>query len=259
MWLSGFLFAGTIALAQPPQTAGQDAEQGVDEKRLGEIVTIGPELEDSPQTGEFLFHPVIYTQLRGSDSPVRRVDFFFSPIEEAEDGVATLYDAQKRTRFRVSVSVPVIDVIGTRFKPKLGRALSLGTQRLNMPGGSYILSEVRYSFADRTPGAGSSANTVLPTISTRSYCLTEESFAFDVRNGETQFLGGLALAPVSSNRARRSNVNPILGLDERLDLVSGPDKARLDEIELTGFDLLSFDADEGLCRGNVTNVAALAP
>ena len=199
---------------------------------------------------------------------VRQVEFYFSPVEETSDGFATLYTEQARSRYRVSVGVADLSPVGTNFKTKTDR-IDLGTRSLDLPGGTYVLSEIRY-ITRTNSGGGGLGNTALGTVSrsgtavsgvtgSRSYCLTEETYAFDIRNGETMFLGGMAVNELHSNKARWSEHFPIIGVDNRLELVSGPHAQNTDNIVPLEFDLLAFEAEPRLCGSRQYQVSALGP
>ena len=89
--------------------------------------------------------------------------------------------------------------------------------------------------------------------------MTEETYAFDIRNGETMFLGGMALNELPSNRARYSEHFPIIGVDNSLELLSGPHAQNTDNIVPLEFDLLAFEAEPRLCGSRQYQVSALGP
>ena len=236
-----------------------DHSQSVDqEQTLDEVVTIGPNNPElGPQTGKFIFRPVLYLKPHSNGDRVRQVEFYFSPVEETRDGFATLYTEQARSRYRVSVGVPALNPTGTNFKTKTDK-IDLGTRSLDLPGGTYVLSEIRYN--TRSPSDGVVfGNTAIDATGTRSYCLTEETYAFDIRNGETMFLGGMAVNELHSNKARWSEHFPIIGVDNRLELVSGPHAQNTDNIVPLEFDLLAFEAGPRLCSSRRYQTSALGP
>ena len=245
-----------------------DHSQSVDqEQTLDEVVTIGPNNPElGPQTGKFIFRPVLYLKPHSNGDRVRQVEFYFSPVEETRDGFATLYTEQARSRYRVSVGVPALNPTGTNFKTKTDK-IDLGTRSLDLPGGTYVLSEIRYNTRTdsiRFNGQTSSevldlGNVFIDVTGSRSYCLTEETYAFDIRNGETMFLGGMALNELPSNRARWSEHFPIIGVDNSLELVSGPHAKNTDNIVPLEFDLLAFEAGPRLCSSRRYQTSALGP
>lgn len=275
--LAFLLTAGTTT----PTTQGE--VQAVDDKKvLDEIVTDGPvHPELGPQTGQMVFRPVLYLKPGSNGNRIRSIDFYFSPVEESTDGVATLYSEQARSRYRVSVTVPSLNPIGTKFRTKADR-IDLGTKTLDLPGGTYVLSEIRYgvtggsgapiatSQVTTASGIGSVSGAPAPSsgaflvqssniFSSRSYCLTDETYAFDVQNGQTKFLGGIAMNELPSNRARFGSHYPIIGVDNRLDLVSGPTAKNLDDVEPVEVDLLSFEGNQEFCGSSNHKISALAP
>lgn len=256
-----YLSALTAPLPDPQETASPQDETRV----LDEIISEGyvpPEL--APKTGTFLFRPIIYPGIGNNGSIIRRVDFFFSPVVQTKDGQATLYKEQDRQRYRVSINVPQVNPTGTRFRQSRNdQRIDLGTRELNLPGGTYILSEVRYSFLQRRRGGGflgvaSGSGPVLNSgLRTRSYCLTEQTYAFDIENGKQHFLGGMAINPLPQNQARWKDYRPIVGVDNNLKHVSGIPADELEAIKPLEFDLLSFDAEPGLCGNRRYKTAAL--
>ena len=240
-------------LAATPQDS-EPKDKSSEARVLDEITTTGREFNIGPQTGEFIFRPVLYT-IGANGSPARQIDFFFSPVIETSSGLAVLYNEQERQRYRVSVVVPIINPTGTRLKQTRGSKIDLGTHRLNLPGGTYVLSEIRYGFVESFSGR----RTFRTTRTTRSFCLSPETYAFDIQNGKSQFLGGLALAPFPTNISRLRSHHPVRGVDNRLELVSGPASRNIENVEPLEFDLLAFEAQEGLCGNRQYEVAALAP
>ncbi len=254
-----FLTAATTTI---PVT--HDSVQNIDqEKTLDEIITEGPiNPEFGPQTGEFLFRPILYLKPHSTGRRVRQIDFYFSPVEENVDGVASLYSHQLKQRYRVSVRVPLLNPTGTNFRLKTDR-IDLGTHTLDLPGGTYVLTEIRYSLRSSrginftsSPAATVSGSRI---DTARSYCLTEETYAFDIQNGETKFLGGMAVNELASNPARWKEHFPIIGVDNRLELVSGKHADNTDNIIPIDFDLLAFEAGPKLCGSRQYQVSALGP
>ena len=254
-------FLLTAATTTIPVT--HDSVQNIDqEKTLDEIITEGPiNPEFGPQTGEFLFRPILYLKPHSTGRRVRQIDFYFSPVEENVDGVASLYSHQLKQRYRVSVRVPLLNPTGTNFRLKTDR-IDLGTHTLDLPGGTYVLTEIRYNLL-RSPRSiitsGPAPIFSGSGIGTRSYCLTEETYAFDIQNGETKFLGGMAVNELASNPARWKEHFPIIGVDNRLELVSGKHADNTDNIIPIDFDLLAFEADPKLCGSRQYQVSALGP
>ena len=241
-----------------PTPEPQDTPAPQDETRtLDEIIAKGYQPpEFAPTTGKFLFRPVVYLGVGNNGSSIRQIDFFFSPIVETIDSTAKLYKEQDRQRFRVSVTVPVVNPTGTRFRFR-GKKIGLPTQSIDLPGGAYVLSEIRYSFSSPT-GAGLRLAVTEQTFA-RSFCLGKETYAFDIENGKKQFLGGMAITPFPSNIARLRDYHPIIGVDSRLDLLSGSAAKDVENIEPMEFDLLAFEPEPGLCAsGGRKLTAALA-
>ncbi|MEM9668733.1 MAG: hypothetical protein AAF950_07385 [Pseudomonadota bacterium] len=253
--LSAVFIAASLA-----STPLQDKEDN-GSRVLDEIETRGQQFELGPQTGEFFIRPVMYTQFEGGNSPALSVELFFSPVEEIKDGVARIYSEQKRSRYRVSVGVPVANPTGTRIKQFKGNKIDLGTRRLKLPGGSYALSEIRYFITPvSTPfgrGAGPLVNNGIRV--TRSYCLSEETYIFDVKNGESQFFGALALTPFPSNSAKWREHYPVIGIDSSLEHLSGRAARESENIQDMDFDLVALEPSDGLCGTANYTVAALAP
>lgn len=255
------MFAFFVALSSQAQSSDEhQAETGDRERVLDPVTTTTPNPgPEDPKTGEFIFHPVMYLSRRGGGTPLQQIDFYFSPIEESPDGIATLYELQNRARYRVSVPIPKLDPTGTRFQLQM-RTFGLGPQSLTLPGGTYALSEILYTY-----NAGvivTRRNNINPMKDTSSFCLSEETYVFDVQNGKTQFLGALALAPFPTNFSHLRRHYPIIGVDQRPETVFGSDQVETRiSAEPLNFDLLPFDPEQGLCSsgGRVYNVAALAP
>ena len=268
MWFTSLIFAGAAALSQPLETDQQDTQPPEDERSLEEVVTTGsvlnPELD--PQTGKLIIHPVMLP--RGGNSPPSAfsVDLFFAPVVEVDGNVASLYAEQERERYRVHVSIPQTNSSGTRIHLASGKPLSLGEQSIDLPGGTYVLSEIRYVLRDI--GAGNNFATASgPSLlnlndgqSVRSYCLSKETYAFDIQNGKNQYFGVLALTAIPTNRGRQKYIFPVTGLDQRSKHLSPSIQRDLTEIEPLDWDLLSLDPRDDICQTDPRfDVAALAP
>ncbi|MEO0883633.1 MAG: hypothetical protein AAFY34_13030 [Pseudomonadota bacterium] len=248
------------ALAALPQQSNTDQNRE-DPKILEEIETLGQQFEIGPQTGEFLIRPVMFTNGRGRNSNVRRVDLFLTPVEEVESGVAELYSEQQRTRYQLSFTVPLVSAPDSRLKRWNGNKIDLGTKGVDLPGGSYVLSEMRFWVND--PRQGTTAffldNDFNSLRRARSYCLTEQTLIFDVQNGKPSFLGALAIAPFPSNPARWRGHIPAIGVDPRVVHYTGSDADIAENIEEMSFDVVSLKDEPGICANRTYQAAAFAP
>ncbi|MEM9668732.1 MAG: hypothetical protein AAF950_07380 [Pseudomonadota bacterium] len=246
-------------MAVIPAIAQNNAEAAEDDTRVLEEVTTltDPSDLEAPPDGELLIRPVLYTQGRSQNSAVRRIDLFFSPVETVKSDAATLYMEQERTRYRISVDIPIVAPTGTRLSLSQGRTIDLGMESVEMPGGTYVLSEVRYGFNSRAGvGAGQVFN---DTRTTRSYCLTDETLIFYLNEGERQFLGALAFSALPTNDARWATHHPLAGVDRRLDMIRGEDDEAMETITLTDFGLVPVEQSPGLCADESNRTSAIAP
>jgi len=243
------------ASASSAQETGGSSEE--DTRLLDEITTTADKVASAniPQTGELFIRPVLYTQGRSQNSPVRQVDLFFAPVEAIDNGAAQVFDDERR--YRVSLNVPVMTTTGTRFQLAKGNKIDLGTEIIDMPEGTYVLSEIRYSYNSRT-GAGG-ALLFDEDLSTRAYCLTEETYVFNVFNGSKQFLGALALAPFPKNSARLSSFHPVVGLDQRLEMLDEDSDEIVEDMNLAPFNLIPIEAGRVRCADGADQTSALAP
>ena len=110
---------------------------------------------------------------------------------------------------------------------------------IDLPGGTYALTEIIYKFFN----VDSAARVV------ERYCLSKATIAFDIQNGETSYLGAFAVADLPDNRARLRKHTPIQSIDRSLDTATG-EASRIEDLQLTKFDGIAFEATDGICESS---------
>lgn len=112
-----------------------------DEQVLDEIVTTA-ELpgEDSPKTGKVYFRPILFARSRQNIVNIDRIEIVFTAIEQDENGFARKFRDQNRVSYRETLRIPNTD-FGGRIKINEN---SYHTKEINMAGGTYAISEIKY-------------------------------------------------------------------------------------------------------------------
>ncbi|MEO9969612.1 MAG: hypothetical protein ABJG15_07250 [Hyphomonadaceae bacterium] len=81
---------------------------------------------------------------------------------------------------------------------------------------------------------------------------------FDIINGETAFLGTIALSEPPRNRARNRHLEPILGVDQNTEHANvSPDQEA--SLVITELEDTEFDPDAGICTNTRYDVAGWTP
>lgn len=240
------LLLSAIFVAAP--VFGQTVDQS-DQRILDEVETREERYNpDVPTTGELLVRPIL-TSNRNTEVEVTGYELVFAAVEIAEDGSVTPYGNAADNRFRVKGVTPIVQERG-RIRRNIPLS-SYPVASLTLPGGTYALSEVHYSFIEVTRSNRLAQNgDTLSIPNSRpertSFCLSGRSFMFDVANGETSFLGSIALKDLPSNSQRNFDHRPIVGVDQN---ASHAELSIDERIELILVDLAdtSFDPESGIC------------
>lgn len=224
------------------QSAPESEPTHDEQKVLAPVTTTEKRPEkEGPKTGRVFFRPILYPGGRQAITSTEEVIFVFSPIEQPDDGPAILYEGEDRARFRSTMFIPGSDG-PTRIKIKIDR---YPTQAVELPGGTYALTEIIYQYFI----TDSAARVV------EKFCLSKGSIAFDIRNGETSYLGALAIADIPDNRARYKRHTPIISLSRDVDTITGR-ASRIEDLQLTDFDGITFDPENGICNNSDYFVSA---
>ncbi len=252
--LSGIAVAsliGGLAGAESPSIAETPQERILDSVVV-EAVRPDP---GEPKTGEIIVRPVIAAHKRRTVSDILRADLVFTAVELDDSGAIQPFTDQDRQRYSIPVVTPLSPNIGG-----LRRQIELSSypsRNLQLPGGTYILSEVNYTYIepnridlfDIPPGQ---------TIRRASYCLSERSFIFDIKNGEKAYLGIIALANLPRNLASKGSLEPIAGVDQNPEFSSVSTDAS-DNLSVVELNDTNFQPDAGLCADTRYNVAGWQP
>ncbi|MEO9969615.1 MAG: hypothetical protein ABJG15_07265 [Hyphomonadaceae bacterium] len=248
--------AGASDFTDTADHTEQDAERTLDE-----VTTLGQRFDpNAPQTGELLIRPVLAARRR-NESTVTGFELVFAAVEIAENGSLLPYTDKPRERFRLKGVTPTLQERG-RIRSTVAPE-TYPVSSFNLPGGTYALSEVHYTFRKivRSNRLSEDGN-ILSIPETRpdrtSFCLSERSFIFDVVNGRVSYLGTVALADLPSNPLRNRHHEPILGIDQNLSI---PGVASKVDAGVTLVDLAdtSFDSEAGICTNTRFNVAGWTP
>lgn len=244
----------------------QDKETQQVPKVLDDIIVEGDRLApDIEQTGRVVLRPLL-TPLnkRNPVSPTQQIDFIFSPVVIDEDGKARLYEGGKRTRFRSTIIVPsAITPLATNFNPKVP-ARAYRTQTLDVPGGTYALSEIVYHIVTTTT-FGDPGGRTIQTFRTQEeskavrYCLSEGTLLLDVENNVTQYIGALALADLPKNGARHPSHSPLVALSRDLDVFPDLSDSTSDQLIAASLGVTELNTDDNICTADAHRVAAWKP
>ena len=260
MWALKYTALAMLVGITPSPT---DQEHPQDDTQVLDGVTVeGNRLSpDIERTGTLLFRPLL-TPVSKRDPLTRteRVDFIFSPVILDETGTARAYTDDGRTRFVSSLRVPQANETGfaTNFNPKIS-ASKFKAQSTEVPGGTYVLSEIVYSFAEtqvigRFNGFGGPPPRTQQEPASVRYCLSDGTFLLDVENETTQFIGAIALADLPRNRARHPDHTPIIALNRDLAELnlSAPPNGDLVAVDM---DASKFISSDDMCTADAHHVA----
>ena len=167
--------------AQPGFSESIDHIDQEAQHTLDEVTTLGqlPDL-DSPTTGELLIRPVLLGKRRNR-STVTAFELVFAAVELAEDGSIVPYTDKPKERFRVKGVTPILRERG-RLRgsvPPSGYPVA----SIDLPGGTYALSEVHYTYfqpfrSNRLAANGDTLSIPELRPERTSFCLSERSFIF---------------------------------------------------------------------------------
>ncbi|MEO9969614.1 MAG: hypothetical protein ABJG15_07260 [Hyphomonadaceae bacterium] len=249
-------------LFDAPACGQTSAENDQTDQRILDEVETNQKLfdPDAPTTGNLLVRPLL-TANREAEVEITGYELVFTPVEIAEDGSAIPYGDGSIDRIHLKGVIPIAQERG-----RIRRNVQLSgypVMSVTLPGGTYTLSEVHYSFievlrSNRLAGNGDNISIPDSRPERTSYCLSGRSLVFDVANGETSYLGSIALADLPSNPLRNSDHRPIFGIDQNTSLAGlSLDK----EAELKTVDLAdtSFDPESGICASTRFNVEGWTP
>jgi len=265
MWILTPFLVAAMALDQP-SSGEQDPPN---ERVLDEIVTEGRGLDlDLPKTGEFLFRPILYAHDRNNTVSIRTVEFVFAPVELNEAGVAIVAPETQRTRYKSILRIPIPDATpySSNYKQRL-KADAYKPKSLDLPAGTYVLSEVKYVSIETQVVSGNSfgsLNTTNPQVLEgigfredpvlASYCLSEGTILFDVENGAAQYLGALALSDLPRNEARYRDHTPFMALDRNRDQLNGRYAERTNILDAS-IDAVTFEDSGDVCSPDAYRIS----
>ena len=266
----GMLVALGLTCFTFPATAQSDDTQDADTpsatefasdtpRKLDQITVRGVRGAPAPKTGRvimdvsFTYKTQVkrITSARGAKRRTRsqrllntqRYGLSFARVEFNSDGSAQLVppSAQKRF-FRISSGAATHDDFA-----------------VDLPEGYYVLAEIRYDATRFNVGSVDFTNpNFTSTIGFASngnrrveYCIAKKTFAFEVVNGQTSYLGNMVLLDPGDNPAKDSKHIPIAGFSQDVDhFVSKTKWSKRNESEILGTPIrkIAFNADEPICR-----------
>jgi len=209
--------------------------------------------ENAIRTGKLLIRPVLIAKdKRNAITATNKVVLVFKPIQDTDEGNVELYTDQEKEEYRITLTPPlaVSTETATRIQPKI-RLRAFDTKAIDLPGGTYTLSEVHYHTGDPI---AQQVNPIHPTIQVVSYCLSEGSFAFDIQNNQVGYLGAIGISDLPSNRIDRDEHTPLRALDQdpRKQNKRGVAKEAITSLSI---DAINFTDRSDLCSATKYNVA----
>ena len=247
--------------AQPGFSESIDQTDQEAQRTLDQVTTLGRQYDlDSPRTGELLVRPVLLAKRR-NESTVTGFELVFAAVEVAEDGSIVPYTDKPKERFRVKGVTPILEERG-RLQASIPPS-SYPVASIDLPGGTYTLSEVHYTYfqpfrSNRLAANGDTLSIPELRPERTSFCLSERSFIFDVANGEVSYLGTVALADLPANPGRNRLHEPIFGIDQNPG-IPGVESKVDPEVLLVDLADTSFDSEAGICTTARYNVAGWTP
>ncbi|MEL6323988.1 MAG: hypothetical protein AAFQ84_07135 [Pseudomonadota bacterium] len=242
--MGSYLFAGAAAILLATSSHVRlGAQDEPNDRVLDPVITESTKPEkDAPKTGRLLVRPILLQRHKRAPSNVTGVDLIFTAIEETESGEIVRFGDQNRTRYRMVVPLPLVRLqsISSRL-PVRRSADDYETRQISLPGGTYILSEIRYQIAEIRRG-----QLFLTDQRELNFCLSKRSISFDIQNGTDAYLGAIAISSLSPNPAHRRNHVPIMAIDPNPDLMIGSVVRDIEAIELP-LSTVTFDPDDGIC------------
>ena len=180
----------SLLLAASPQIVNADTNDQNNERVLSRIYVSVP----APHMGTLYVRPVIANT---GAAPVDAVELVFAPIDQVDGEVIPGAGAANAERRLIGAVIPTDPTKAERSDAGLAGS----TQRVHLPAGDYVLSQVRY----RYDADGAERSQV--------YCLSAGSMVFHVGMMETVFMGRLNLA--DPREATADDVFRPLTIDER--------------------------------------------
>ena len=204
-------------------------------RRLKKVTVRGVRGAPAPTTGRVILGAGVFNGIAG------RLNLSFARVNFDTDGNASLVPPSSKKRFfRVKSS----SFGGEPFA--LGKRSPFGGESfaLDLPEGYYVLSEIRHTvYRGINDGVFGASNV--------DFCLAEKTFAFEVVNGQTSYLGFMALNGLNSNRARDKEYVPMAGFIQTVSAVnqySEWPEVTGSEIPGTPVRAISMDQDSAVCR-----------
>ncbi|MEO1407514.1 MAG: hypothetical protein AAFV54_13645 [Pseudomonadota bacterium] len=236
-----------LLLAASPQDLQADADPQISDS----ILAADKRSSAQSRNGTLLLRPMLHSNSRDGLTRVRRVELVFSAVDRTETGELIPSEAGEQRSYRVE------------FGPsRRGQKSDIDfddyhTRALDLPSGTYTLSEVHYIAVDIGRGGGGGFGTInsfagRPNVEV-SYCLSDRSFIFDVGDGEVVSLGGIAIADLPKNRGRFRHHLPVAGIDMFSALVGAADD--LGYFSFANIADAAFESDSGICDDARYNVA----
>ena len=255
MRLSTFgILVSLLASSALPVSGAQEASTSVEqdeEKILEGVTTTGQRLDlDAPTTGKLVFRPVLYSFYSASSANIERVDLVFVPVELSDANEIIPFKESDPKRFTARMVIPTEVSRGTdQYSID-----AFGMQDIDLPGGLYALSEVQYYVTPRIVGAHRPANAqgfgpVTRYVAQRAkvnFCMSEGALMFDVKTGETQYLGALGIANLPRSRTTNPRHRPLVALDRGRDKIISP-FTEPGDIGIATIDSTTFEPVKTMC------------
>lgn len=215
-----------------------NATQDTDQQTENGVVTVGNGLNSRPDAGTVILRPALSST---SPDPTRviNVELVFAAIDKTPSGeLIPRADVEERT-YTVGIGRSY------RGQDKVQSFDDYHTRTINLPSGTYTLSEVHYFAEDIALGGRPDVNV--------TYCLSDRSFTFDVGSGEVVSLGGVAIADLPRNRGQYSRHHPVAGIDMASALTASSNTS--DAFSLAQIVDTAFEQESGICGDTRFNVA----
>ncbi|MEM6412655.1 MAG: hypothetical protein AAF683_14100 [Pseudomonadota bacterium] len=236
MLASLLLAPAALLLAASPNGIASGAER----QNTSSMLETSNHAEAQPATGTLILRPGLSST---SPDPTRviNIELVFTAVDRTESGdLVPRRDIQQQT-YTVGYGRSY------RREDRRDNYDDYHTRVVDLPSGSYTLSEVRYDVEDR--GSGTLARPDMKV----TYCLSDRSFLFNVGGGEVVSLGGVAIADLPRNRGQFGDHNPVAGIDMMSALIGASDDSGY--FSFASIVDTAFERDSGICTNTRYDVA----
>jgi len=231
----------TAALAFPGAAEtprdSNDATSGLNLQTSGGIDSHQPVADIQAQTGTLNFNPVYAARYREQVFEIDKIELVFSRVERQEDG--SVFPSTQPDQYTA-----IIDAAEREY----------AAQTLDMPAGTYALSQINYDWKDRprySSGQSFTSSGFGARQRTTAYCLSDATISFDITGGEDTHLGEVGLLELPSNTGRFSRHRPLASISSDLSATGEEDAA----LEALDYDETTFSAESHFCEDTDYQIA----